>query len=110
MKRKRKGMGLGLYQSKMKKSKLDNTRNSKREMNVNNPEGSNTSNRNEEYAMDDINNANDSESTIAYDDESDIVDVLHDDDVSTVGYEEKEDMNEILILYYFGTNDVKQNY
>ena len=43
------------------------------------------------------NNANDSESTIAYDDESDIVDVLHDDDVSTVGYEEKEDMNEILI-------------
>ena len=53
MKRKRKGMGLGLYQSKKKKSKLDNTRNSKREMNVNNPEGSNTSNRNEEYAMDD---------------------------------------------------------
>ena len=40
--------------------------------------------------MDNINTPNDSESAIAYDDEGDIVDVLHDDDVSTVGYEEKE--------------------
>ena len=42
----------------------------------------------------------------------DIVDVLHDDDVSTVGYEHKEDMNEILDKFstISGTNDVKYNY
>ena len=49
MKRKRKGTGLGLYQSKKKKCKLDNMRNSKREINVKNAEGSNTLNRNEEH-------------------------------------------------------------
>ena len=44
-------MGLGLYQSKNKKSKLDNTRKCKKEINVNNCEGSNTLNRNDAYGI-----------------------------------------------------------